>query len=98
LAIYGDFDTLTSLASSAILTIYLISCAATLVLQRRRVGEEQKPLRIPGGPLVPLAAMALVVALMTTLARNEVIALVLVAVGAGVSYWFSAGRSRRAPQ
>jgi positive regulator of sigma E activity len=69
-----------------------------LVLQRRRIGEELRPLRIPGGPAVPLAAMALVLALMTTLARNEVVALVLVTTGAAVSYWFSTGRSRRVGQ
>lgn len=94
LAIYGDFDTLTALASSAILSIYLLCCAATLVLQRRRVGDELHPLKLPLGPVIPLLAIALVIALMTTLARNEVIALGIIIVAAGLSYQVSRRGSR----
>ena len=86
LAIVGDFDTLTALSSSAILVIYLLCCAATIVLQRRRVGEELNPLRLAGGPTIPLLAIAMVVGLMTTLARNEVIALLVVIAVAGLSF------------
>ncbi len=89
LAIAADFDTLTALASSALLLIYLVSAAATLVLQRRRIGEDQVALRLPFGPVVPLAAMALVLALMTTLTGREVIAVLVVVAGAGAAYLVS---------
>lgn len=86
LSIAADFDTLTALASSALLLIYLVCSAATLVLQRRRVGEDQVALRLPLGPVIPLAAMALVVALMTTLTQREIIAVLVVVAGAGLTY------------
>jgi len=86
LAIIGDFDTLTALASSAILSIYLVACAATLVLQRRRTGDERVQLRIPGGPLIPVLAIAVVVGLMATLTRREVLALAIAVAVAAVSY------------
>ena len=86
LAIVADFDTLTTLSSSAILTIYLVSCAATLVLRRRRVGESGVALRLPGGPVIPLLAMAVVAALMSTLALREIVALLIVIAGGIASY------------
>ena len=45
-----------------------------IVLQRRKVGEEGLAFRLPAGPLIPLAATALVVTLMTTLAWREILA------------------------
>lgn len=86
LAIIADFDTLTALASSALLLIYFLCCTATLVLQRRRVGEDQVRLRLPFGPLVPLAATALVVGMMTTLTGREIVAVLVVVALAAVSY------------
>jgi amino acid transporter len=86
LAIVADFDTLTTLASSALLVIYLLCCTATLVLQRRRVGDDLVSLRLPFGPTIPLAATGLVVSLMTTLTMREVLAVVLVVGLAGVAY------------
>ena len=93
LAIIADFDTLTALASSALLLIYFLCCAATLVLQRRRVGEDGAPFRLAGGPVIPLAAMALVAALATTLALKEVIAVGVAVAIAAVAYLVS----RRTP-
>ena len=97
LAIIADFDTLTALASSALLLIYLISVSATLVLQRRRVGEEEGlRFRLPGGPLIPLVALALVIGLMTTLAAREILAVLVVVAGAAITYqaslWLARGR------
>jgi len=89
LAIVADFDTLTKLSSGAILTIYFVCCAATLVLQRRKVGEEITTVRLPGGPLIPLAALALVVGLMTTLALREVLVLGGTLALGGVAYLVS---------
>jgi amino acid transporter len=89
LAIIADFDTLTALASSALLLIYFLCCTATLVLQRRRVGEDRVSLRLPAGPLIPLAATGLVVAMMTTLARREIVAVLLVVGIAGVTFLIS---------
>src|SRR5262249_26958194 len=80
----ADFNTLTSLSSSALLAIYLICCSATLRLRYRRVGDELQPFRLPVGPAIPVLAIVLVVGLMTTLAGREVLALgvfLLLAIG-----------------
>lgn len=89
LAIGADFDTLTALASSALLLIYLLCCTATIVLQRRRIGEEQVTFRLPGGPLIPLAATGLVVGMMTTLTGREILAVGVVLVIAALTYLVS---------
>ena len=86
LALIANFDLLTSLASSALLLIYLLCCTATMVLQRRGVGNNQDGFRLPFGPLVPLAASALVVGMMTTLTRREIVAVLVVVVLAGLIY------------
>lgn len=86
LAIVADFDTLTALASSALLVIYLISGLALIALQRRKVGQDLVTFRLPGGPLIPLVAVAVVVGLMTTLARREVMAVLVVVIFAAVTY------------
>jgi len=75
LALVADFDTLTSLSSSALLAIYFICCAATIRLRYLGVGEELKPFRLPLGPVIPLLAIGIVSLLATTLARREIIAL-----------------------
>ena len=91
LAIHADFDTLTALASSTLLAIYLVSCTATLVPQRRRVGEDHVRLRLPGGPLIPLVT-AIVIGLMTTLTGREVIAVLVVVLIASATYGLSRTR------
>ena len=86
LAIQADFDTLTALASSALLLIYFVSALGLIVLQRRKVGEEKLAFRLPAGPLIPVAATALVVALMTTLAWREILAVLVVVALAAITY------------
>ncbi len=89
LAILADFDTLTALASSALLLIYLLCCSATLVLQYRKVGADTVAFRLPAGPVIPLASLALVVYLTTTLTIREIVAVAVVVAGAGVAYLVS---------
>ena len=91
LAIVADFNMLTALASSALLLIYFLCCAATLVIQRRRIGEDSAPFRLVGGPLIPLAAMALLGALATTLVWREIIAVGGLVGIAAVTYAVSPG-------
>ena len=92
LAIHVDFDTLTALASSTLLAIYLVSCTGPLVPQRRRVGEDHVRLRLPGGHLIPLVATAIVIGLMTTLTGREVIAVLVVVLIASATYGLSRTR------
>jgi basic amino acid/polyamine antiporter, APA family len=92
LAVIADFDTLTALASSALLLIYFISCLGLIVLQRRRVGDDLVTFRLPGGPLIPLVALGIVVGLMTTLTTREIVAVLIVVAFAGMTYLFSRRR------
>ncbi|MEO8450449.1 MAG: glycosyltransferase 87 family protein, partial [Gemmatimonadota bacterium] len=75
--------------SPALLVVYFLCCAATVVLQRRHVGEDQAPFRLVGGPIIPILAMALVAALATTLTRREIIAVGIAFVFAAVTYLVS---------
>jgi len=86
LAVKADFNTLTVLASSALLLIYAMAAIGLVVLQRRKVGEDRVRLRLPGGPVIPLTATVLVMALMTTLARREIAAVLVAVVFAAITY------------
>jgi len=57
-----------------------------IVLQYRRVGEGRVGLRLPGGAVIPLAATALVLALMTTLAWREIAAVLVALAFAAITY------------
>jgi amino acid transporter len=85
LAASGSFRQLVLLISSGTLLLYLIVCIGVLRLRAKRVAMAGEPFRVPGGAIVPLAAAALIVALLATLAWAEVAAaLALVTVSGGV--------------
>ena len=96
LSIKADFNTLTALASSALLLIYFISAVGLIVLQRRKVGEDRLTFRLPGGPAIPLVAAALVAGLMRTLAPNQIVAVLVVVMFAAITYLLS--RRRNVPR
>ncbi len=75
-AITGSFEGLLVLATLATLLVYLACCFAAFELRRRdiRTGEGT-PFRIPGGPVVPIIASAVVIWLMSSATRAEFIAL-----------------------
>jgi amino acid transporter len=75
-AVTGSFEKLAVLSVIPILLVYLICCLATIQLQRRDVRVEgAAPFRMPGGPVIPLIASAIVVWLMTASTRAEVLAM-----------------------
>ena len=59
LALIGGYDRLTSMAIFAIVLFYALNVVGLLVLRRRRPGRE-RPYRVPGYPLLPLIALAVV--------------------------------------
>jgi APA family basic amino acid/polyamine antiporter len=71
----GTFAQLAVLASLSVLGVYVLGALAVLALRRKDVRSERTPLRLPGGPLVPVATCALIgwIALQTA-TRREVIA------------------------
>ena len=75
-ALTGTFENLAVLAVIATLIVYLICCLATIQLQRRNIHDEGAiPFKVPGGPVIPLVASAIVVWLMTASTRQEVLAM-----------------------
>jgi len=75
-ALSGTFERLAVLAVIATLIVYLICCLATIQLQRRDIRDEGTiPFKVPGGPVIPLIASAIVVWLMTASTKEEVLAM-----------------------
>ncbi|HVF41208.1 MAG TPA: APC family permease [Gemmatimonadaceae bacterium] len=75
-AIIGSFGTLAVLASLATLLVYLACCLATLELRRRNIRTDGAvPFKVPGGPVIPVLASAIVVWLISTATRSEFIAM-----------------------
>jgi APA family basic amino acid/polyamine antiporter len=75
-ALTGTFEKLIVLAVITTLIVYLICCLATIQLQRRDIRDGGAvPFKVPGGPVIPLIASAIVVWLMTASTRQEVLAM-----------------------
>jgi basic amino acid/polyamine antiporter, APA family len=75
-ALSGTFEKLAVLTVIATLIVYLICCLAAIQLQRRDIRAEGAiPFKVPGGPVVPLIASAIVVWLMTASTKQEVLAM-----------------------
>jgi APA family basic amino acid/polyamine antiporter len=84
LAFTGSFAQLALLSVVARLCSYIGTAAALLVLQRRYAGRPEA-LHLPGGPLIPLAALAVALVLVASAtAANLVAAGVALLVGAAI--------------
>jgi amino acid transporter len=72
LAISSSFTPLAILANVAALTMYLMCVAASYELQRRDVRADGGiPFAVPGGPVVPILAAAVIVWLLSNATRRE---------------------------
>ena len=69
-ALLGNFEWLTVFANLAALALYFLCAIGTLVLRKRDVRMDGQPFIIPGGPLVPIAAMLAVSWLFFETARD----------------------------
>lgn len=97
-AITGTFVTLVVIATLATLIVYLICCAATIKLQRMDVrAEGAVPFRLPGGPVIPVLAMLIVVWLMASSTRKEFVALAAMLVVETAIYLLMRATRTRSP-
>ena len=81
LAVTGAFRPLAVFTSATTLVSYSICCLGLLALRSRNVEQAGVSFRVPGGPIVPLIATALVGWLLFSLRREDLLAtLVLIAV------------------
>jgi amino acid transporter len=91
-ALTGTFGALAMLSVVPTLLVFLGCCLATLVLRRRDVRSEGAPFRIPGGSVVPIIAASVILWLLTSAKRGEV--LVVAAILAIASTLFVLRRGR----
>src|SRR5258708_14627979 len=85
LALSGTFTGLAALSVVARLATYLGTAAAVPVL-RRKLGVRPGAFRLPGGPLVPVAAALLCVVFAASATRRDLIA-GAVALAVGLAVW-----------
>jgi L-asparagine transporter-like permease len=76
LAVTGTFGSLAVLVVLLTLLVYLACCLATIELQRRDVrADGAVPFRVPGGPIIPILASAIIIWLMSSSTRQEFLSL-----------------------
>lgn len=71
LALAGNFDTLALISGGAICLVYGLVSLAAWRAQRRDLRERGAPFVLPGGPLIPLFAVAAMVLIVATLTARE---------------------------
>jgi len=85
-ALSGSFRQLVIVSTSGTLVLYLMCCLGLLRLRARNVATAGPPFRAPGGSLVPLAASAIILWLLSTLAWVELASAIVLVVVSGGAY------------
>jgi amino acid transporter len=88
LALTGSFVTLAAVSAVARLVVYLGVCLSTLVLRRRQPGGEMSAATFtaPGGPVTPVVASIIAVAIIAGATQQQLIIGGLALVGGAVLY------------
>jgi APA family basic amino acid/polyamine antiporter len=97
LALTGSFRQLLIISSSGTLILYAICCLGVLRLRAKGIATEGEPYRAPGGPFVPLLATVIIIWMLSTLTKWELLAAVGVAGVAALVYTLRARRSGAQP-
>ena len=85
-AVSGSFRYLVIVGTSGTLVLYLICCLGLLRLRAREVATSGPPFRAPGGAVVPLAACAIILWLLSTLPWVELAAATFLVVSSAGAY------------
>lgn len=96
LALTGSFVKLAAASAVARLVVYTATCASTLALRRPDIERRVGPARfvVPGGPLVPLAAMAVSLTILAGATREQ-LTTGAAALAAGALLFAAAARGSR---
>jgi len=86
LAASGSFRQIALLSVAGTLVLYLICCLGVLRLRAKGVAEAGPPFVAPGGAAAPLAAAAIIIWLLSTLAWRELAAVAAFVAVAAVGY------------
>ena len=95
LAIFGYFELLAVAANITILLVYAACCLAAFELRRRDVRMGGVPFRVPAARVVPWAALAVIIWMLSSVTRNEWLA-ALAIVACATAVYFVTLSSRRA--
>lgn len=77
LAVSGGFKQLATIASAAVLIIYLGVVLASIKLRKKDTASTEKTFQIPGGAVVPLLAACGIIWLLSNLTRQELTGIVI---------------------
>ncbi len=77
LAVSGGFKQLATIASAAVLIIYLGVVLASIKLRKKDTASTEQTFRIPGGAVVPLMAACGIIWLLSNLTRQELTGIVI---------------------
>jgi amino acid transporter len=86
LALSGTFNQLAVISSSGTLILYFICCLGVLRLRARKVAMEGEPFVAPGGPLVPILAMGVILWMLWSLSLQEQLAALAVVAVVAIIY------------
>jgi amino acid transporter len=96
LAITASFGRLAVLATVSTLVLYLLCCIAAWVLRRRDVrAEGATPFRVPGGPVIPVLAVLVILWLLSSARPREYLIVGAVAAMAALVYVLSGAHRAR---
>ena len=76
-AIFGGFKQLAIIASAASLVIYFGGVLATLRLRKNNSPQSEKTFKVPGGFIIPILALAIIVWLLSNLSGQELLGMVI---------------------
>jgi basic amino acid/polyamine antiporter, APA family len=93
-AVTSGFTELAILSNIAVLILYLFCCISAWELRRRNVEAGGIPFRIPGGPVVPILAVAVIVWILTNATLREFSMVGAVLVVASVLFVIARGRTK----
>lgn len=96
LALTGGFVELATLASLASVGVYLVGCAAAVVLQRRGVAQAGAPFAVPGLWIAALAGSAGMLWLVANARLSEILGLAATLLAGGLLYGVRTGARRAA--
>jgi len=97
LALTNGFERLAILANLTTLLVFAACCVAVVQLRRKGIQAGARPFRVPGGRVIPFAALLAIAWLLTSITWREwLVAGAVMAVGA-VIFWLERNRGRRVP-
>lgn len=76
-SIFGGFKQLAIIASASALIIYFGAVLATLKLRKSDTSTSAKTFKVPGGFIIPILAMCVIVWLLSNLSREELLGMVI---------------------